>query len=163
MPYPDNRQQTYALDAQKRSATALAIPTVTTTPFVWNTIVNENGVPSYNPATGVFTCPFTGVYTFVLRFNVTVASGTRQLSAGAETWNGSAWVKSEFSAVFDAVRYGEARQVVFSSPVNFAAGVQIRFPFWCESNVTIANGIPVNSTGFTVPASRLMITAVSSQ
>jgi hypothetical protein len=30
MPYPDNRQQTYALDAQKRSATALAIPTVTT-------------------------------------------------------------------------------------------------------------------------------------
>jgi len=78
-------------------------------------------------------------------------------------WNGSAWVKSEFSAVFDAVRDGEARQVVFSSPVNFAAGVQIRFPFWCESNVTIANGIPVNSTGFTVPASRLMITAVSSQ
>jgi len=161
MPYPSDKTQTYALDAQKRSATALAIPTVTTTPFLWDTIVNENGVPSYNPATGVFTCPFTGIYTFVFRFNATVASGTRQISAGAEVWNGSAWVKSEFSAVFDAVRSGETRQIVFLSPVNFASGVQIRFPFWCESNVTIANGAPINSTGFTVPASRLMITAVS--
>lgn len=160
MPYPNDRQQTYALDAQKRSATALAIPTVTTTPFVWDQIINENGVPSYNVSNGTFTCPFTGVYTFVFRFNVTVQSGTRQISAGAEVWNGSAWVKSEFSAVFDAVRSGEARQVVFSSPVNFAAGVQIRFPFWCEGNITIKNDTPVNSTGFTVPASRLMITAV---
>jgi hypothetical protein len=162
MPYPaEVGVQLYSLDAQKRSATAIAIPVNTNTPFVWDQIIAEGGFQAYNTTTGTFTCPFTGNYTFTFRFNASVASSTRQMSAAAEIWNGSAWIKSEFSAVSDAVRSGEARQVVFVSTVRFPAGTQVRFPFWCESAVTITNITPVNSTGFTVPASRLMITGTA--
>ena len=161
MPYPTSGAPLYSIDAQKRSSTALSIPTSTTTPFFWDTVVNEVGFQAYDPLTGVFTCPFNGIYTFTFRFNATASSGTRQMSAAAEVWNGSAWVKSEFSAVSDAVRSGEARQVVFVSPVRFSANTQVRFPFWCDSLISIANGIPANSTGFTTPASRLMIVGTS--
>ena len=161
MPYPTSGAPLYSIDAQKRSSTALSIPTSTTTPFIWDTVVNEVGFQAYDPLTGVFTCPFNGIYTFTFRFNVTVASGTRQMSAGAEVWNGTAWVKSEFSAVIDAVRSGEARQIIFVSPVRFPAGLQVRFPFWCESAITIANIVPLNGTGYTVPAARLMVVGIS--
>ena len=158
-------EASYRLDAQTRSATPVAFPATDTVPYVWPTIVAEDGGLSgfYNATTGVFTTPFTGAYTFVFRFNAQANASTKVLCAGAEVFSGGSWVKSEFSAVIQAIRAGESTQVVFSSPVRFPANLQIRFPFWCDSGVTHQNIVTPNGTGWTVPAARLMILGVESQ
>jgi len=158
-------EQTYSLDAQKRSTIAVSIPTTDNVIFVWDNKVSEFGAGGYgyDTSTGVFTCPFTGAYTFTFRFNTSANSGTHSMFAGAEIWNGAAWVASEFSCVVDTVRAGDYKQVVFVSPVRFVKGTQVRFVFWCDSSISIINYRPTSTTRFTIPAARLMILGTESQ
>jgi len=159
----NNAQATTALgaymDVQRRTAT-FNMPT-TPTAFVWDTEVSD-AKNMYDSATGVITIPFTGMFTFNFMFNTETSSGTRQIISAAElsTDNGATWVKSEFSARQQAVRAGDNTQATYVSTNRFAQGVKLRFPTWCDANVTIVTETPVNGTGFTIPAARLLITGI---
>lgn len=143
------------LDAQVRVASA-AIPT-SPTAFVWEAEVTDT-INMYNQASGEITIPFTGQWAFTFSFNAVSAVATKSLYAAAQTWDGSAWVTSTYSTRQDAVRNGEARQVLFSSQNQFSAGTKLRFVVWGQTDLTIVT--QTITTGYTVPAARLLITGV---
>ena len=87
-----------------------------------------------------------------------VATANRTIYAAAEVWDGSAWVKSRYSARQLSVTANTDGQVVFQSNNKWNAGQQLRFTLWASGacNVTSVD-LPGTTAGTqTVPAIRLL-------
>ena len=149
----------FYLDIQSRESTTL-VPTTPTT-YKWSTLVT--GLPSsYDTSTGVVSIPFTGMYSLCISYNVSASSGTRRLLSAGEVYDGTSWVKIQYSARQQPVRSVDTSQVMFISTNRFVKGQQIRFVTWCDAAVSVTTENAVGSTGFTIPASRLLITGIRS-
>lgn len=149
----------YYLDAQSRESTS-AIPTTPTT-YKWSTLVT--GLPSYyDTSTGIITLHFTGMYSFYFSYNVSASSGTRRLLSAVEVFDGTNWIKSQYSARQQPVKSTDTTQVIFVSTNRFVKGQQIRFVTWCDAAVSVTTEAALGSTGFTIPAARILITGIRS-
>lgn len=153
-------EQAYSLDAQVRTTKALPLsPTV----FIWDTIASEKGKPSYDNVTGIFTCPFTGVYIFQFTKMAKATSGTTDsIYSAAEIDTGGGFAPSTYSSDEYFVRSNTTRnQIASTSPSPFNAGTKLRFPFWCVAGTDISNFSP--SGAFINPAARLQIVGIETQ
>lgn len=160
--FPSGVAESYYLDAQNRGINV----TINTTPqnFLWNVIAQEVGTPSFNTSTSEFIFPFTGIYTFTFMYNVDVPSGTHQIISAAQTSaDGITWSPVQYSARWETQRNGDNDQALFVSTNRFTQGTRIRFVTWATGGMTITTETPPNGTGFTIPASRILITGVRAQ
>jgi len=160
--FPSGVAESYYLDAQNRGIGV----TINTTPqnFLWPVIASEFGTPSFNSANSVITFPFTGIYTFTFMYNCDVGGGTQQIISAAETsTDGITWTPAQYSARWEAQRSSDNDQALFVSTNRFVAGTRIRFATWATGGMTITTETPPNGAGFTIPASRILITGVRAQ
>lgn len=160
--FPSGVAESYYLDAQNRNTGV----TINTTPqnFLWPTIASEVGTPSFNSTTSEFIFPFTGIYTFTFMYNVKVASGTHQIISAAQvSMDGVTWTPSQYSARWEVQKNGDSDQALFVSTNRFTQGMRIRFVTWATGGMTITTETPPNGTGFSIPASRILITGVRAQ
>jgi hypothetical protein len=160
--FPSGVAESYYLDAQNRGVNV----TINTTPqnFLWNVIATEIGTPSFNTSTSEFIFPFTGIYNFTFMYNVDVPSGTHQILSAAQTSNdGVTWSPVQYSARWETQRNGDNDQALFVSNNRFTAGQRIRFVTWATGGMNITTENPPNGAGFTIPASRILITGVRAQ
>lgn len=149
----------YYLDAQSREPVT-PIPTVPTI-YKWSTLVT--GLPSYyDVSTGIISLPFTGMYSFCFSYNVSASSGTRRLLSAVEVFDGTNWIKSQYSARQQPVKSTDTTQVMFESTNRFVKGQQIRFITWCDAAVSVTTENAINSTGYIIPAARVLITGIRS-
>ena len=89
---------------------------------------------TYNSTTGVFTFTNAGSYSLALVVSAIASAAGQALYLYQELWNGSAWVANPNSGKYLTLLNNQVTQIVSAQAVYRAAGSQVRYWIYSNSN-----------------------------
>ena len=110
---------------------ALSATPILLTPAL--TSAGSSGI-TYNAGTGVFTFANAGSYSLSLVLSAVASAASQSLYLYQETWNGSAWVPNANSGKYLQLLNNQVTQIVATQAIYRAAGSQVRYWIYSNSN-----------------------------